>query len=243
MNETMMREKVHQAVDKHCEHLRTDDCLAQRVIEMSQDRPIKTWQWRSSLPLKLAIIMSVIFIVLFVGLLFPSERIVTTQSPDNEQYYAQGMEDPIGSTVQANAHTTQTQYGSYNVTDWEEVVSLFGYEPNVPTWLPDGWHIDNYQVDFFEPITHFCATYAHEGIDRRIVFNTVYYFDIESVYLELEQNEAGTYMTIGGMNVYITSNVNDAVAVWYDGHMECILTGPITTEALIQCIESIYSSE
>lgn len=188
--------------------------------------------------------LCLIFIVLFSGLLFPSERIITSQSPDNEQYLVQGVVDPIGSLSQANANNMQTQLGSYVTTDWSYIISLLGYEPRVPIWIPDGWNLKTYKVDFIETFARFSATYENQDFDRYLVFDSIYFYDIEDLHAEIEQNSAGVQTPIGNMaSVYITNNIDDAVAVWYEGHMRFILTGPVSGEDLICCIKSMYSSE
>ena len=62
MNETMMRAKVHQAVDSHCAHLKEDYWLAQRVIAMAKDeegraQPAERPQRRSKLSVALVIVL------------------------------------------------------------------------------------------------------------------------------------------------------------------------------------------
>lgn len=57
MNETMMREKVHQAVDSHCAHLTEDYWLAQRVIAMAKEPETQPVVRRRKLPVALIVVL------------------------------------------------------------------------------------------------------------------------------------------------------------------------------------------
>ena len=57
MNETMMREKIHQAVDSHCAHLKEDYWLANRVIAMAQEPETQPVVRRRKLPVALIVVL------------------------------------------------------------------------------------------------------------------------------------------------------------------------------------------
>ena len=69
MNETMIREQVHQAVDSHCAHLKDDHWLAQRVIAMAQEQEQNTLPAKAPRPrrkLSIALIVLVVLMLLSV---------------------------------------------------------------------------------------------------------------------------------------------------------------------------------
>ena len=62
MNETMMREKIHQAVDSHCAHLKEDYWLAQRVIAMAQEPETQPVVRRRKLPVALIVVLVLVLL-------------------------------------------------------------------------------------------------------------------------------------------------------------------------------------
>lgn len=83
MNETMMREKIHQAVDNHCAHLRDDYWLAQRVIAMTQEQerneqPERTPKRRSKLSVALivAIVLTLMSVTAVAAVVLSAREVV-----------------------------------------------------------------------------------------------------------------------------------------------------------------------
>lgn len=83
MNETMMREKIHQAVDNHCAHLRDDYWLAQRVIAMAQEQerneqPERTPKRRSKLSVALivAIVLTLMSVTAVAAVVLSARQVV-----------------------------------------------------------------------------------------------------------------------------------------------------------------------
>ena len=62
MNETMMREKIHQAVDSHCAHLKEDYWLAQRVIAMAKEPETQPVVRRRKLPVALIVVLVLVLL-------------------------------------------------------------------------------------------------------------------------------------------------------------------------------------
>ena len=85
--------------------------------------------------------------MLFAAVLIPSGRIEITPSADDEQSIVQGHSVQSGTNGVANAGAALDHLGSYNTTNWQEVIRLMGSEPQTPQWIPDGWSVKKYSVD------------------------------------------------------------------------------------------------
>ena len=59
MNETMIREQVHQAVDSHCAHLKEDVWLAQRILKTAKEPEV-----RQGRKLPLAVVVALVLVLL-----------------------------------------------------------------------------------------------------------------------------------------------------------------------------------
>ena len=69
------------------------------------------------------------------------------QAPDEQQYIISGQENNPGLLTESQAGNEPIPYPqSITTTSLEEVVSILGYTPLMPTWLPEGWTIESYYI-------------------------------------------------------------------------------------------------
>lgn len=176
-------------------------------------------------------------LVLFSGILFQHAQVRVTQSPDGEQYIIQGAE--VTPDLSANA-AGYREPGFWDTGDWNQAVRLYGSTPCVPTWIPEGWHIDYYSIDSAQTFIRFAITYSNTVADSHLIFDSVTYDDITNLRTELEQNQSGEYITLDdGINVYLTDNISNLSVCWVKDRTKYVLSGPISQEELLQCIMSI----
>ena len=95
---------------------------------------------------KMAAVFCLTAAMLFVVVLIPSGKIEIIPSADDEQSIVQGHSIQSGTNGVANAGAALDHFGSYNTTDWQEVIRLMGGEPQTPQWIPDGWSIKNSRI-------------------------------------------------------------------------------------------------
>ena len=163
------------------------------------------------------------------------------QSPDEQQYVISGQEiDPglIGESQADNAGQSQT----ITTTDLNEAVSVLGYTPPMPTWLPDGWAVENYYANHIGNITSFGIRYQRAPDEDLLRFSITTYSDVESAIYEFEQGKTGIETQCNGWTVYISENTDAPMAVWREDTACYSITGPISKDELLQIIQSIQRS-
>ncbi len=176
-------------------------------------------------------------LVLFSGVFFQHTQVSMTQSPDGEQFIIQGAEVTPDLTASAAGYR---EPGFWDTDDWNEAVKLYGGTPCVPTWIPEGWHIDYYSIDSAQMFMRFAITYSNAVADSHLIFDSVTYDDMTNLRAELEQNQSGEYITLGdGINVYLTDNISNISVCWVNDRTKYVISGPISQEELLQCIKSI----
>ena len=69
------------------------------------------------------------------------------------------------------------------------------------------------------------------------------YDNIKEAQNFFEQSDKGILSHVNGWNVYITTNIDNPIAVWIDGNCCYTLYGAMSEHELIDIIESISKGE
>lgn len=163
------------------------------------------------------------------------------QSPDEQQYVISGQEVDPGLVDEGVADDTW-QEKTVTTTDLSEAEKVLGLSPHIPSWLPDGWTVENYYVRIASAIT-FRIKYHNNQNDGLLRFSIIIYPDTEKALREFEQTKAGTVTLCNDWDVYIAKNVDRCIAVWQANTTCYSLSGPITSDDVVQMINSIQRSE
>lgn len=165
------------------------------------------------------------------------------QAPDEQQYIISGQENNPGLLTESQAGNAPKTYPqSITTTSLEEVVSILGYTPLMPTWLPDGWVIESYYVRV-RNTTAFRVRYQSEREEELLRLSISVYPDVESASFAFEQEKAGKEIICNGWSVYLADNLGSPVAIWQDHVTYYSLTGPVSKEELLKIIQSIQRWE
>ncbi len=165
------------------------------------------------------------------------------QAPDEQQYIISGQENNPGLLTESQAGNEPIPYPqSITTTSLKEVVSILGYTPLMPTWLPEGWTLETYYVRVSSPIA-LRIMYQNEQEEELIRLSHTIYPDIESASFAFEQEKAGSEAICNGWHVYLADNLGSPVAVWQDKETCYSLTGPMSKEEFLNIIQSIQRKE
>lgn len=120
--------------------------------------------------------------------------------------------------------------------------ALDAYEvtvPLAPTWLPDGYVLNEIVVDEAEGGLSFYASYNNaDGNEIAINISEILIQGKMRVY---EKNNAEVTVTVvQGVEHYIMENTNGLCAAWNNGMYECMITGNLSRAELGKMINSIY---
>ena len=165
------------------------------------------------------------------------------QAPDEQQYIISGQENNPGLLTESQAGNEPIPYPqSITTTSLEEVVSILGYTPLMPTWLPEGWTIESYYIRMGDTsvIRIMCQNEQEEELLRLSIF---VYPDMESALFAFEQERSGDEIICNGWNVYLAENYGSPVAIWQDKVTCYSITGPVSKEELLKIIRSIQRGE
>lgn len=195
--------------------------------------------------LRIAIVSVCILVVFFsADILLTARRIDTSLSPDHDQFIVQGTVASPNTIDKAEADACGDEIQSLSTDSWPEMVAFLGFEPSMPTWLPDGWIFDQYDCYIMENSSDLLVTYLNKETSELLQYSVIFYHGSDVVRIEYEQNPTGgEQLYINGYDVNINNNLESAVAIWNDGQYISSLNGPITKEILIAIVNSINSGE
>lgn len=178
--------------------------------------------------------------MLFAVVLIPNGKIEITPSADDEQYIIQGHSIQSTNSI-ANAGPSLDHLGSYDTTDWQEVVRLMGGTPQIPQWLPEGWSVTRYSIDLMDSFSALEIKYENnERSEEWLSYTLFVYFSIDDMYNAVEKDRNGTEILLNnGKKVYMFGNLGTQDIMWIEGQNEFNLSGNIENRYMLQMAESI----
>ena len=173
-------------------------------------------------------------------ILLTKRQINVSHSPDHEQIVYDGMMTMPGISEVAGADAQTDTVQELTTKNWDEVVAFLGYVPGMPTWIPDGWVLDEYYCAIFKNFSIFDVTYSCQGFNGYLAYSIEHYYGSEPLHGTFEQDEIGyETFTATGQRLYITSNTGSSVILWHDGSNVNSVIGPVAADELIHMVESI----
>lgn len=213
---------------------RKEECkkaLEQRLSQNEKRHPLKQRVlWRS-------VLIACAFIILAVGveMLYHHEWLEGASTHDGQQYVVQGQKIDPGIITEGVA-ANESRTGELTTANLDEAIKFLGFEPDLPTWIPDGWMLTSYEVGVITDETIIKATYAKA--DDMIVYIQKRYADLDNAYASFEQNAEGHVTVIGNTEVYCSENINRARYNWKKDNDVFSLAGKLSNEDANQMILS-----
>lgn len=173
-------------------------------------------------------------------ILLTKRQINVSHSPDHEQIVYDGTMTMPGISEVAGADAQTDTVQELTTKNWDEAVAFLGYVPEMPTWIPDGWVLDEYYCAIFKSFSIFDVTYSCQEFNEYLAYSIEHYYSSEPLHGTFEQDEIGhEAVTATGQRLYTTSNTGSSVILWHDNSNVNSITGPVAADDLIHMVESI----
>ena len=190
-------------------------------------------------------IAAVLILAFTIGLtsdLLRNRQVLSGQSTvDEQQYIVTGKREIDGVFIQDSL--ADMQGSILNSRELDEIVDVLGIEPEVPTWLPEGWLPKRYNASSSKYLSSLKLIYANDNSDYFLRYTLSIYATAEDAAVAFEQNNSGFNKVINGMKIYLSINEESTVAVWLNENICYSLSGPIDLDNIMQIIESLQERE
>ena len=179
------------------------------------------------------------FLIIFAGVSFSKQWFRATQSPDEQVYNLLGQKVEIQTGNQAAADGDEA-WRECETTSFQELCDFLGYVPQMPTWIPEGWRLNSYYAVIDGESQQISVAYEHPEHKYLLTYDYLQADDVSNISVDFYQDGAGKRVQLqNGLDIYLTTNTDDPVAVWTTASSYACATGPITVDDLKTFILSI----
>ena len=179
------------------------------------------------------------FLIIFAGVSFSKQWFRATQSPDEQVYNLLGQKVEIQTGNQAAADGDEA-WRECETTSFQELCDFLGYVPQMPTWIPEGWRLNSYYAVIDGESQQISVAYEHPEHKHLLTYDYLQADDISNISVDFYQDGTGDHVQLqNGLDIYLTTNTDDPVAVWTTASSYACATGPITVDDLKTFILSI----
>lgn len=179
------------------------------------------------------------FLIIFAGVSFSKQWFRATQSPDEQVYNLMGQKVEIQTGNQAAADGDEA-WRECETTSFQELCDFLGYVPQMPTWIPEGWRLNSYYAVIDGESQQISVAYEHPEHKYLLTYDYLQADDVSNISVDFYQDGAGKRVQLqNGLDIYLTTNTDDPVAVWTTASSYACATGPITVDDLKTFILSI----
>ena len=190
-------------------------------------------------------IAAVLILAFTIGLtsdLLRNRQVLSGQSTvDEQQYIVTGKREINGVFIQDSL--ADMQGSILNSRELDEIVDVLGIEPEVPTWLPEGWLPKRYNASSSKYLSSLKLIYANDNSDYFLRYTLSIYATADDAAVAFEQSKAGFNKTVNNTKVYLSINEENTIAVWLKENICYSLSGPIDLDNIMQIIESLQERE
>lgn len=172
------------------------------------------------------------FLLVLVGVSFSMQWFRVTQSSDEQVYNLSGQQMEIHTGNQATADGGET-WRECETTSFQELCDFLNYIPQVPTWVPQGWVLNGYYATTDGESQSITAVYEKAEEKNCLIYDYKQAENISTISVDFYQDGVGETLKLdNGLDIYMTTNTDELVAVWMTPHICASVAGPVTVEEL-----------
>ena len=208
------------------------------AVQRKLERHSKHQALRKGVMRGIAVVAAMMVLAIGADILFRRQWLSGQSTLDEQDYMVQrNVIDP--GTVQAGTANEAVEDQFVSSPDFGEASSILSFTPLVPTWLPQGWELLQYDAVAIEAFEYFHSVYHHPDTEKLLRYQ-IHRDKDASFSLYAEQNADGIQMKLeNGQTAYLSMNLELPTCVWIQDGMSFLVSGPLTQDEILQMINSI----
>jgi len=124
----------------------------------------------------------------------------------------------------------QEALDDYGITEFRE-----------PTWIPDGYRLEDIEVDSWSDNGSFIGLFAEYCNGTDFLHIKIEYYE-GGANMQVEKTDAPVEkFLVDGLTVYLLENIGNNSAAWVTEHYECYISGTMEKPVLKQIVLSAYA--
>ena len=158
-------------------------------------------------------------------------------STDEQQYIIQGHEITVNLIESCIAE--HNEYDYIKTSGFDDLCSFLGFMPSIVS--PEAFSINTVLYEaYIEPgIIMVNALYESEPGDAIAVLTIQYYTDADEAFFMFEQDTSGTKVSLNGLTVYMSTNLDRYSYSWLSDSTVTFLTGVFNSEIGLSIVEQL----
>ncbi len=223
---------LHKSISLEDHMAATKQQVAARIQQTTRSR--KAWK---AVARTAAVAAAIMVLAVAIDVIFDRGWFKQFSTVDEQQYVVQGEATDPNLLDESAAEDTGIP-SEIVTTSYSELVSFLGYEPILPTWLPENLQFEKYQANRHSNEEIIVVPYLDTTSGQTIQYMQACYDQIEEANLSFEQTAEGELLTVDSIKVYRAVNIKRVRYNWSIGSNVFTLSGTLTDKDAIKIIQS-----
>lgn len=217
--------------------------LNQRIADAIQKKQQSQERWHTAFR-TVGAIAAVLVLIVGIGVPLRWTWFESWSTPDEQQYVIMGHEITVDMVASAIAENEETDSTTISITDFSQIDDILGFDLNIPSILANSWISHNGYINYSPGYIKVALVYTNsQDEDRQITCIVNLYTEIDYAYFSFEQSREGDLVSINGIDLYVSDNIERSSACWHNNAMYIRSVGQVGREEITRIMLSLIGGE
>lgn len=224
------------------EHVEDEERIAalnQRIADAIQKKQQSQERWHTAFR-AVGAIAAVVVLLVGIGVPLRWTWFESWSTPDEQQHVIMGHEITVDMVASAIADSAELDTTTVAVNDFAQIDEILGLPLSIPSVLAGEWIASNGFINYAPGYIKVSLVYKNANDSNQQVAAVInLYSDIEYAYFSFEQSRNGELISSNGIEYYVSDNMGQTSACWYNAATLIFLTGDIEVDQMTNLVISL----
>lgn len=213
--------------------------LNQRIADAIQKKQRRQEHRRTAFR-AVSAIAAVLVLIVGIGVPLRWTWFESWSTPDEQQHVIMGHEITVDMVASAIADSAELDTTTVAVNDFAQIDEILGLPLSIPSVLAGEWIASNGFINYAPGYIKVSLVYNNANDSNQQVAAVInLYSDIEYAYFSFEQSRNGELISFNGIEYYVSDNMGQTSACWYNAATLIFLTGDIEVDKMTNLVISL----